>query len=280
MTRQKFNDWCLNPNRETLVMGILNVTADSFSDGGQFLPPESAVEHAISMIDTGADIIDIGGESTRPGSENISLKSELSRVLPVIKLIRKENSEILISIDTTKAEVAKQAIGAGADIVNDISGFTFDGDMPTVVASLNVPVILMHMKGQPKSMQNDPNYGDLMGEIRSFFLNQIEIANEAGIASHKIILDPGIGFGKTIAHNFSIIQKLEEFCELGYPVLIGPSRKAFIGNTLDLPPNDRVDGTAATVSAGIMNGARIVRVHDVKEMKRVVTITEKIRTAA
>jgi dihydropteroate synthase len=280
LTRHTFSDWCRNPNRETLVMGIVNVTPDSFSDGGQFFSVEAAIEHGQSLIDDGADIIDIGGESTRPGADPLSIGDELERVIPVIKSIRKDHNDILISIDTYKSEVAQQAIEAGADIVNDVSGFVMDPKMPTAIANFNAFVILMHMKGTPTNMQENPSYDDLIVDISSFFLYQINIAKTTGIPTDKIILDPGIGFGKTADHNFTIIQKLNEFCELDFPIMIGPSRKSFIGTTLDLPPSERIEGTAAAVSAGILNGARIVRVHDVKEMKRVVAITEKIRTAA
>lgn len=280
LTRHTFSDWCRNPNRKTLVMGILNVTPDSFSDGGQFFSVEAAIEHGQSLINDGADIIDIGGESTRPGADPLSIEDELERVIPVIKSIRKDHNDILISIDTYKSEVAQQAIEAGADIVNDVSGFVMDPKMPTAIANFNAFVILMHMKGTPTNMQENPSYDDLIVDISSFFLYQINIAKTTGIPTDKIILDPGIGFGKTAAHNFTIIQKLNKFCELGFPIMIGPSRKSFIGTILDLPPNERIEGTAAAVSAGILNGARIVRVHDVKEMKRVVAITEKIRTAA
>ena len=259
-------------------MGIVNVTPDSFSDGGQFYQAESAIDHGLSLIKDGADILDIGGESTRPGAESISKDEEFNRILPVIKGLRKIDQEILISIDTTKSAVAAKAIEAGADIVNDISGLTLDKKMAKVVSKLDIPVVIMHLNGSPATMQKNPHYENLVGEISSFFLNRINVAKAAGIQSNKIILDPGIGFGKTMVHNFTLIQKLNKFCELGFPILIGPSRKAFIGTTL--PPNERVEGTAAAVSAGILNGARIVRVHDVKEMKRVVTITEKIRTAA
>ena len=280
ITRHTFKNWCTNQDQETLIMGIVNVTPDSFSDGGQYFSIDSAVIHAMQLIQDGADILDIGGESTRPGASIISVEEELNRILPVINSIRNKDETIPISIDTTKSVVAKRAIEAGADIVNDISGFMNDKNMPSVVGSLGVPVILMHMKGTPDTMQNNPQYDDIIGEISAFFINQINVAKMAGVKTEYIILDPGIGFGKTVNHNFTLIQKLNKFCELGYPVLIGPSRKAFIGITLDLPPKDRVEGTAAAVSAGILNGARIVRVHDVKEMKRVVTITEKIRTAA
>ncbi len=260
-------------------MGVLNVTPDSFSDGGEFFSAQSAIKHGLSLIEDGAEIIDIGGESTRPGAESLTIDNELNRVLPVIEEIRKRNNEILISIDTYKSEVAKQAIECGADIVNDISGFTMDSKMPTIVSDYGVPVILMHIKGNPKTMQNNPEYDDVIEEINSYFRNQISIAKAAKINPEKIILDPGIGFGKNLEHNFSILNRLNQLCVHGYPIMIGTSRKSFIGLTLDLPPNDRVEGTAATVSVGIMNGARIIRVHDVKEMKRVVTIVEKIRLA-
>jgi len=279
ISRQNFSEWCSNSDRCTLVMGVLNVTPDSFSDGGEFFSAQSAIKHGLSLIEDGAEIIDIGGESTRPGAESLTIDNELNRVLPVIEEIRKRNNEILISIDTYKSEVAKQAIECGADIVNDISGFTMDSKMPTIVSDYGVPVILMHIKGNPKTMQNNPEYDDVIEEINSYFRNQISIAKAAKINPEKIILDPGIGFGKNLEHNFSILNRLNQLCVHGYPIMIGTSRKSFIGLTLDLPPNDRVEGTAATVSVGIMNGARIIRVHDVKEMKRVVTIVEKIRLA-
>lgn len=260
-------------------MGVLNITPDSFSDGGQFFSSQSAINHGLSLIDDGAAIIDIGGESTRPGADPLTIDEELNRVLPVIEGIRKKNNEVLISIDTYKSKVAKEAIECGADIVNDISGFSLDLKMPNIVSDYDVPVILMHMKGNPKNMQDNPHYNDIIGEINSYFSEKISIAKAAKIKPEKIILDPGIGFGKNIEHNFIILQKLNQFCVHGYPIMIGTSRKSFIGLTLDLPPDDRLEGTAATVSIGIMNGARIVRVHDVKEIKRVVTVVEKIRQA-
>ncbi len=260
-------------------MGVLNITPDSFSDGGQFFSSQSAINHGLSLIDDGAAIIDIGGESTRPGADPLTIDEELNRVLPVIEGIRKKNNEVLISIDTYKSKVAKEAIECGADIVNDISGFSLDLEMPNIVADYDVPVILMHMKGNPKNMQDNPHYNDIIEEINSYFSEKISIAKAAKIKSEKIILDPGIGFGKNIEHNFIILQKLNQFCVHGYPIMIGTSRKSFIGLTLDLPPDDRLEGTAATVSIGIMKGARIVRVHDVKEIKRVVTVVEKIRQA-
>ncbi len=277
---KSFYDWCQNPNRETLVMGILNVTPDSFSDGGLFYNTDEAVSHALQLIEDGIDIIDIGGESTRPGAEKISEEEEIQRTIPVVKQIRELSSEIIISIDTTKPIVAQKAIQYGANIINDISGFSFDNKMIDVVRESKVPVIIMHMQGEPSNMQNNPVYDDLIIDISSFFKSKIKLAIDAGIKKEQIILDPGIGFGKTVSDNFQLINQLNEFCKLGLPIMIGPSRKSFIGTTLDLPVDDRLEGTAAAVAVGVMNGARIVRVHDVKEIKRVVTIVEKIRTAA
>ena len=232
------------------------------------------------MIDNGADIIDIGGESTRPGSEPVSKNDECNRIIPVIESIKKNNSEILISVDTYKSYVAKRAVDAGADLVNDISGLTFDPNMLSYLSGKGIPVILMHINGRPKTMQNNPVYDDLIKDIRNFFLKQCNIAKENGIKKNHIILDPGIGFGKSFEHNFTVIRRLNEICDLGYPVMIGPSRKAFIGDTLGLPLNERIEGTLATVVAGIMNGAKIVRVHDIKEVKRAVKVTEKILASA
>lgn len=274
---ESFQDWCLNPKRETLVMGIVNVTPDSFSDGGKFFSPEVAISHASKLITQGADIIDIGGESTRPGAEQVSESEELKRVIPVIEKIRTDNPTILISIDTTKASVAKHAVEAGADIINDVSGLSFDNNMIGIVENLNIPVVIMHMKGNPQNMQLNPEYKDIVNEILDFFKMKIKIAIQSGINRSMIILDPGIGFGKTVEHNFELLSRLNEFNVLELPIMIGPSRKSFIGITLDLPPEDRLEGTAAAVSAGVMNGASIVRVHDVKSMKRVVRIIEKVR---
>ena len=276
---ESFQDWCLNPKRETLVMGIVNVTPDSFSDGGKFFSPEVAISHASKLITQGADIIDIGGESTRPGAEQVSEPEELKRVIPVIEKIRTDNPTILISIDTSKASVAKHAVEAGADIINDVSGLSFDNNMIGIVENLNIPVVIMHMKGNPQNMQLNPKYEDIVNEIIDYFKMKIKIAIQSGINRSMIILDPGIGFGKTVEHNFELLSRLNEFNVLELPIMIGPSRKSFIGITLDLPPEDRVEGTAAAVSAGVMNGASIVRVHDVKSMKRVVRILEKVRNA-
>ena len=259
-------------------MGVLNVTPDSFSDGGQFLDTKSAVYHALRMAEQGADIIDIGGESTRPGSDPVSINDELARVIPVIESIRGE-STIPISIDTYKSIVARAAIAAGANIINDISGLNFDPEMVNIVRDHRVPIVIMHIKGTPKNMQVDPQYDDLIQEVIDYFQKQIDFCRDNGVPKSKIILDPGIGFGKRLNDNFILIRELKRFTELGYPVLIGPSRKSFIGLTLDLPVEQRFEGTAAAITAGIMNGARIIRVHDVLEMKRVQIISDQIRGA-
>ena len=259
-------------------MGVLNVTPDSFSDGGQFLDTKSAVCHALRMADQGADIIDIGGESTRPGSDPVSINNELARVIPVIEGIRDE-STIPISIDTYKSLVARKALEAGANIINDISGLNFDPEMVNIVRDHKVPIVIMHIKGTPENMQVNPQYDDLIQEVIDYFQKQIDFCRDNGVPKSKIILDPGIGFGKRLNDNFILIRELKRFTELGYPVLIGPSRKSFIGLTLDLPVEQRNEGTAAAITAGIMNGARIIRVHDVLEMKRVQIISDKIRGA-
>ncbi|MDG1848375.1 MAG: dihydropteroate synthase [Candidatus Marinimicrobia bacterium] len=260
-------------------MGVLNVTPDSFSDGGLYSRPEVAIDHAIDMVNNGADIIDIGGESTRPGSDSVSIEEELKRVIPIIDALKKRSDEVLVSVDTCKSSVAKRAIDVGADIVNDISGLTFDSEMKVLLANNNTPVIIMHINGKPKTMQKNISYVNLIDDIKQFFLDQVNVAQDAGIEKNNIILDPGIGFGKTFDHNFSIIRRLKEFKVLGYPLLIGPSKKAFIGDALNLPPDDRVEGTIATIVAGILNGSNIVRVHNVKEVKRAVVITENILRA-
>lgn len=270
-----FNTWLCNKNREPLIMGILNVTPDSFSDGGKYNNSQKAIDRASKMEDEGADIIDIGGESTRPGAEQVDIEEELNRVIPVIEGVR-QNSNIIISIDTYKSVVADKAISAGANIINDVSGLRFDNNMAHIASEAKVPIIVMHMLGNPQNMQNDPFYSNLMEELITFFQERIDVLISNGVTTKNIILDPGIGFGKTVEHNFTIIRELNRIVDLGFPVLIGPSRKSFIGNTLNLPPEDRIEGTAAAVTAAIMNGSRIVRVHDVKEMFRVVKVTEKL----
>ena len=267
------------PHAPTLIMGILNVTTDSFSDGGLFFDMGIAINHALEMEAAGADIIDIGGESTRPGAEPVLLEDELNRVIPVIEAVRSA-SDVCVSIDTYKADVAEKAITAGANIVNDISGLQFDESMANVVKNNNVPVVIMHIKGTPREMQKDPHYDDLMQEVVAYFQERVDFCRQRGIKKGNIILDPGIGFGKRSQDNFELLRELKQIADLGYPVLSGPSRKSFIGFTLDLPVDERVEGTAAAVTASILNGAKIVRVHDVQEMKRVVTIADNIRGLA
>ena len=259
-------------------MGILNITPDSFSDGGKYYNLDNAIEYALELISQGVDIIDVGGESTRPGAKAISLKDEINRVVPVIKGIRSVSS-IPISIDTYKSEVAKKALDSGANIINDISGLNFDSKMIDIVKEYSVPLVIMHIKGTPQNMQVNPHYDNIIDEIISYFEKRINLCLDYGIPKTHIILDPGIGFGKQLNDNFVLIRKLNLFAELGYPILIGPSRKSFIGLTLDLPVDDRLEGTAAAITASIMNGARIIRVHDVLEMKRVQIISDKIRGA-
>lgn len=258
-------------------MGILNVTPDSFSDGGLHFDRSQAADRGLRMVDEGADIIDIGGESTRPGSEPVPLEEELKRTIPVIEVLaRKVN--VPISIDTCKAEVARRALDAGAAMVNDISGMRSDPEMPAVVAKYRVPVVLMHIKGTPRNMQLNPSYEALIPEIMDYFRICIRLALKFGVPEEMIILDPGIGFGKTFDHNLEIINNLHELAGLGKPLLIGPSRKAFIGKILDgAAPDKRLEGTAAAVAVSIIRGADIVRVHDVKEMAKVVRVVDAIK---
>jgi dihydropteroate synthase len=258
-------------------MGILNITPDSFSDGGRFFDPDSAIHRGIQMAEDGADIIDIGGESARPGADPITIEEELRRTIPVIEILSKK-IRIPISIDTYKAEVAKSALDAGAEIVNDISGLRYDPGMPKVVAEYKAPVVIMHMKGTPKDMQKAPVYDALIPEIMDYLREGIRIAMEAGIPEDKIIVDPGIGFGKRFEHNLEIIHNLCEFSLLEKPLLVGPSRKGFIGKILgDVPPGERFEGTAAAVAISIFNGAHIIRVHDVKEMAKVAAVADAIK---
>jgi dihydropteroate synthase len=276
--RLTFKEFSFDLSRKTLLMGILNVTPDSFSDGGTYYDIEKAVRHAHDMVHDGADIIDIGGESTRPGSEAVSLEEELGRVIPVIEKLS-GTIPVPLSIDTYKSEIAQKALDAGATVVNDISGLRFDPDMAKVVANNQVPVIVMHIKGTPKDMQANPVYGNLIEEIIEYLEESSGIAEEAGVSPDKIIIDPGIGFGKTFEDNLEIIQRVSEFERLGKPILIGPSRKAFIGKILgDAPPMERVEGTAAAIAVSIMNGANIIRVHDVKEMSRVAAVVDAIKS--
>ncbi len=257
-------------------MGILNVTPDSFSDGGEFNNLSDAIAQAEKLVKSGADLLDIGGQSTRPGAEIIPLETELERVIPVIKELRKK-LDIPISVDTTRAKVAQAAIAAGADLINDISGGTTDPDMFRVVANLGVPIIIMHSRGTPQTMQQLTEYGDLIGEIKAFLAARIHTAVSTGIERSHLIIDPGIGFAKNYDQNREILRHLEEFKNLETPLLVGPSRKSFIGHILNkTDPKERVWGTAAACCVAIAKGADIVRVHDVREMSDVCRVADAI----
>lgn len=259
--------------RRTLIMGILNVTPDSFSDGGLYLEHERAIAHGLKLVEDGADIIDVGGESSRPGANPVPVEEELRRVIPVIKGLR-EKSRIAISIDTYKAPVAEAALAAGANMVNDISALRFDEAMAGLLAERGVPVVLMHMQGEPRTMQENPQYADVVSDIVAFLSERIAAASAAGIA--QIIIDPGIGFGKRVEHNLEILRRLAELKALERPILIGPSRKSFIGQLSGAPLDSRLPGTLASVVLGIAGGADIVRVHDVLEVKRAVQVADAI----
>jgi dihydropteroate synthase len=269
-------EYCFIWGQRTYLMGILNITPDSFSDGGQFNTTSAALAQAQAMVAAGADIIDIGGQSSRPGAKLITLTEELDRLLSVLQIIRPEIA-VPISVDTTRADVAKAAVAAGADIVNDISGGTYDPEMLPTVASLDVPILLMHIRGTPQTMQEQTDYQDLMGEIYSFLSQQISAAIAVGIKQNKIIIDPGIGFAKNYEHNLEIFRRLQTLKMLGCPILVGASRKSFIGKILNQPdPKARVWGTAAACCAAIFNGTDIVRVHDVPEMRDVLLVADAI----
>jgi dihydropteroate synthase len=260
--------------RRTLLMGVVNVTPDSFSDGGLFLNPEAAIRQALALADEGADILDIGAESTRPGSLPISAQEELRRLVPVIEAVVSK-TRVPVSVDTYKASIAEAALNAGAVIVNDISGFHFDTRMPEVCARHKAGVVLMHIKGTPRDMQQDPTYEDLFGEVIAYLEEGLKKADDAGIERERILLDPGIGFGKTFDDNYRLIAGLRRLAALGYPVLIGPSRKSFTGQFSGLPPQKRQFATAAAVALSIVNGASVVRVHDVAEMNEVAVIADR-----
>lgn len=272
---------------ETCIMGILNATPDSFSDGGKFNTVDTAVKQAEKLVGDGAHILDIGGESSRPFSPPVSAQEEMDRVLPVIETLARK-IEVPISIDTVKSRVAREALNAGAAIINDISAFETDPGMADLAAEKNVPVVLMHMKGTPETMQLNPDYDDLMVEITTYLESRAAFAIEKGVAKEKIILDPGIGFGKTIAHNLVLINHLETIAQLGYPVLIGPSRKSFIQNIIRKKENCDIQadsvkteyGTLAAVGASMLNGAHIVRVHDVGKVKTYSRVIDAIRNAS
>jgi dihydropteroate synthase len=264
--------------QRTLVMGVLNVTPDSFSDGGKFLQPERAIEQALAMERAGADLLDIGGESTRPGSEETPASEELNRILPVLEGLR-GRLKIPVSVDTRRSTVAELAIRAGAQIINDVSGLRNDPSIAEVAARHRVPLILMHMRGDPRTMQKGPFAREVMKDVMQGLRKSVAIARKAGVAKSQIILDPGIGFGKSYAQNFELIQQLPQLAKLDYPLLLGTSRKGFLGATLardgkPAPSEERLWGTAATVTASILNGAHIVRVHDVAEMVQVARVAD------
>jgi dihydropteroate synthase len=259
---------------ETAVMGVLNVTPDSFSDGGRFTDPETAVRHAESMLRAGAAIVDVGGESTRPGSAGVDEAEEIRRIVPVIRAIRR-NRDAVISVDTSKASVARAAVEAGADMVNDVTALR-DPEMPSLIAGAGVPVILMHMRGTPETMQSDTDYGDLTSSVIGFLRNATEKAIGAGISGDKIVVDPGIGFGKSPQGNLEILRRLPILREVGKPVLVGASRKSFIGAVLDLPVAERREPSLAAAVVAVWQGAHMVRVHDVVETVRVVRMVDAI----
>lgn len=276
--RLKLRSETLTLGERTIVMGVLNVTPDSFSDGGKYDEPEIAIERALVMEREGADLLDIGGESTRPGAEETSAAEELDRILPVLEGLR-GRLKIPVSIDTRRAEVAEITIRAGAEIINDVSGLKNDARLAEVAAKNGVPLILMHMRGEPRTMQRGPFARDVMKDVAQGLRESIAKARKAGVAKTQIILDPGIGFGKSYAQNYELIEKLPRLAALGYPLLVGTSRKGFLGATLahdgkPAPPEDRIWGTAATVTASILGGAHIVRVHDVAEMVQVARVAD------
>ena len=264
----------LNFNK-IIIIGILNITPDSFSDGGLFVDADKAFEHAMQMVKDGADIIDIGGESSRPGSEPVSEDEELRRIIPVVERLLRE-SDVIVSIDTCKPKVAEACLKKGAHMINDITGLRNE-KMLKLAAEYNAPAVIMHMKGNPKNMQENPSYEDVVTEIKDFFRGRINEARKYGV--NDIILDPGIGFGKTTLHNLQILKRLNEFKDLQCPILVGTSRKSFIGNILGLPANERLEGTLASVAIAVANGADMVRVHDVKECRRAVQIADAVRRA-
>jgi dihydropteroate synthase len=272
-------DHAFDCSERTLVVGILNVTPDSFSDAGKYFTDRAAIDRGAEMIEQGADIVDVGGESTRPGSEPVPATEELRRVIPVIEQLAKHRPPVPISIDTRKAEVAAAALEAGATVVNDVSAGS-DPAMFDLAREHRAGVVLMHMKGDPKTMQVEPAYDDVVAEVHEYLRERIEAAEFAGIDADRIVVDPGIGFGKELEHNLRLIKRIDAFVDLGRPVLVGPSRKRFIGTVLDLPEDERVEGTAAAVAWSVSRGAHLVRVHDVLEIVRVVRVIDAIAKAA
>ncbi len=270
----KLRDRCYAIGKRTLIIGILNVTPDSFSGDGIYSDRERAISLGLRMMDEGSDIIDVGGESTRPGSEPISVGEELRRVLPVVEGLVKRN--VPVSVDTYKPEVARKVLELGVDLINDVTGLR-NSEMASLVADYKAGVVIMHMKGEPKTMQDGPTYErGVVVEVKDFLATGIKVATDAGIENEGIIVDPGIGFGKTSEHNVEILRRLAEFKDLGQPIMVGPSRKGFIGKILDSPVDQRLEGTLAAVVASVANGADMVRVHDVRECSRAVKVADSV----
>jgi len=254
------------------IMGILNVTPDSFYDGGRYSDIDRAIARAEALISDGADIVDVGGESTRPNSDPVPSDEQVKRTAPVVREIKKRWPDTIVSIDTTNSQVARAALDEGAAIINDISGFLFDPDMPKLAGDYGCGCVAMHIKGTPKNMQEDPQYDDLWGEIKGYIASGVKLLEDAGVSDESIAVDPGIGFGKKLEHNLRILRELGELGELGFPITIGPSRKSFIGMILDLPTEERLEGSIAACVVGVLNGASVVRVHDVREVKRALDV--------
>ena len=271
----KVGNVSLDLSERTYYMGIVNVTPDSFSDGGKYFAPDDAVAHALRLIDDGADFVDLGAESTRPAAQPVSAREELDRLLPVLKPMRKR-SRAFISIDTHKSEVARVCLREGADMINDISGLHFDPKLARVIARAKAACVVMHIKGKPRVMQRKPVYQDLMGEVSAWLADSIFCASEAGIPQEQVIVDPGIGFGKSVEDNFTILRRLAELKSLGQPILVGPSRKSFIGAALNLPVQERLAGTIAASVLAVAQGANILRVHDVRAVKQAVMVAERV----
>lgn len=277
MTSMEFEGWLLKSNRTPLVMGVLNVTPDSFSDGGRFAGVDAAVAHARRMAEAGADLIDIGGESTRPGSARVEAAEQIRRVRPVIEALAKADLSCVLSIDTTLSAVAEAALDAGAAVINDISGASEDEGMLALAASRKVPIVLMHKQGEPATMQVAPHYRNVVEEVEAYLVSRARAAQAAGVARHRIILDPGIGFGKTVEHNLALLRDLGRLAGCGYPLLLGTSRKGFLGRiTGESEPGERLWSTAGSVAWCVANGAGMVRVHDVEAMVKVVRVIRAI----
>jgi len=274
----RIGDRAFDCSERTLVMGILNVTPDSFSDGGRFFTPVYATRHAVQMAADGADVIDVGGESTRPGSDPVSVSEEIDRVVPVIARLLEEAPGVAVSVDTRKAEVAEAALDAGATIVNDVSGGA-DPAMFDLVRERDAALVLMHMRGEPKTMQEAPHYEDVVAEVHGYLRERVEAAVFAGIGPERLAIDPGIGFGKDLDHNLTLMHHIDALLDLGRPVLVGPSRKRFIGAILDLPEDQRDEGTAGAVAWMVARGVHAVRVHDVKTIVRAVRVIDAIARA-